>query len=265
MPNLSDHKREDRFFGLFIGESGDGKSGQAATYPGPYHEIDCDQRIGGIAGMADKGIVDVKNVSYQQFPRNGGWLPIDKHFTQLLGYRLQARQNIIKFPYGTIGLGSITSLARILLNMGREELQAKKVGGLRLSFPGDYKVESSGVHQVIDWLKDMPCNVICTAHIMDRWGKDKADDNDYAPRVVIGEKLNLTDQLSSSIVSEFDDVYKFSRELIGKEIRYFVEFATDLAKNSYGIPPGKHDITNKKFYPFFQELVTKHKGKDVKV
>lgn len=257
MPSIDDYKPAKKFFGLFAGQSGSGKSAAASSFPEPYHELDTDERFAGIYGAVKNGLVKNTKITFEQFQRFGGWEPIDKALQQLVIHRIQASNNSRAFPYNTIGLGSVTSLVRSLGNMARRELKGQVVGTLRLPAPGDIRVENMGVHTVLDYLKDMPCNVIVTAHIIERWGKPpiREEADNYKPNIIIGEKLNLNDNLSSSILSEFDNVFRFERKIISNKECYFVEFCTDFAKNSYGIPPGEFDITNIEFFPWFQRLL----------
>lgn len=256
MPNLEDYKPEKKFFALFAGDSGSGKSCAGASFEEPYHEIDTDQRFGGIAAGVRMGIIKNKKISYIQFDRLKGWIPVDKELQQLVVYKMQAAMNQITFPYKTIGLGSIGSLSRLLGVMARQELKGQTVGTLRLPAPGDIRVENTGVHTVLDYLKSMPCSVVCTAHIIDRWGKPPKlqEGDEYKPNVVIGEKLNLNDNLSSSILSEFDDVYRFERKIENNKEKYYVNFCTDFAKNSFGIPPGEFEWTDRNFIDVFSKL-----------
>ncbi len=269
MPNsASSFKPDQRFFGLFVGRSGDGKSAAEDSFPKKLLEIDFDLRFGGISAALKQGWLHGEaEIEYQQFSPIGGWLPVEKLCTQLDAYRLAGN-----FPYKTLGVGSLTSLARLLLNFSHGFQKGKFIGPenkksdsnegqIRMSGPGDFNLEATGVHQFFDHLRTYPCNVIVTAHIVDKWGRIKTDENPFPPSEIIGEKLSIRDNLGENVQSYFDNVFRFSRELIGVNMKYFVEFSTDLAKNSYGITPGKHDITNKEFYPFLQELIEKYNGK----
>ena len=43
--NLDDLKAKPRFFGMFIGDPGTGKTVQACSFPGPLYVFDCDNRM----------------------------------------------------------------------------------------------------------------------------------------------------------------------------------------------------------------------------
>ena len=274
MPDLSDFKPEKRFVGLFVGESGSGKSGAAASFEHPYHELDTDGRFGGIADMVAQQIIKDQRISYLPVDIMGGWGPMGAELKRLNMLKIAYKMNPMMqpFPYKSIGLGSLGTLSQLVLALFYEEAKGQHVGklagskddsGLRLSHPGDYRAENNGVTQALNYILSMPCNVIVTCHIRPMWGKpDTVGENDpaqYGPNEIIGEKLNLTDNLAAGIIGRFDNVFKFYRKLEGGKINYYCEFASELCKNSFGIPPGKYPFTGKPFQPFFQELIAKFK------
>lgn len=268
MPNLEDFVEDKRFFALFAGASGSGKSAASASFEEPYHEIDADNRFAGIAQAVRKAVVQNKKISYQQFDPLGGWLPIDKELSQLIVFKAQARMNSAPFPYKTIGVGSLTSIVRIVGNMVRGELKTKghqSYQGLIVPAPGDVRIENAAIHQILDYLKSLPCNVIVTAHITEKWGKKPSTNPEdaYKPAEILGEQLNLNNNLSSSVQSVFNDVYRFERKVIGDKERFYVQFSSDFAKNTFGIPPGEYEWTDKPFYPWFVELRQKYLKKGV--
>lgn len=278
MPDLADFKPEKRFVGLFVGESGSGKSGAAASFEHPYHEMDTDGRFGGIADMVAQQIITDQRISYQTFDLLGGWEPVGKELKRLNMLKIAYKLNPMMqpFPYKSLGLGSIGSLSQLVLALFYNEAKGHHVGiinkddsGLRLSHPGDYRAENNGVNQALNYILSMPCNVIVTCHLRPMWGKpettDANDPKNYAPNEIIGEKLNLTDNLAAGIVGRFDNVFKFHRKLQSGKIEYYCEFASELCKNSFGIPPGKYPFTGRAFQPFFQELVAKHRKEIPKV
>ncbi len=253
MPNASDYKPDKRFFGLFASRSGDGKSTAAASFPGPVLDLDFDFRFAGIAGAIKNGLYTADGISYEQFNPRGGWEPIHNMNLQWDQWRMSGT-----FPYKTIIVDSLTSLTRLIVLASHKEQKGKMIGKLRVSGPGDFNFEAAGTHQFFDYLRTMPANIICNAHIIDRYGKPK-NAGEYAPSEIIGEKLSIRDNLGENVQTYFDNVFRFSREVVNGETKYYVNFATDLAKNSYGIKPGEHDITGKNFYQYFTELT---KGKE---
>lgn len=268
MPNATQYKSDLRIIALLVGRSGDGKSYAGASFPHPFLEIDPDLRFGGISNAINQGILhDPAGIDYEQFSPTSGWPKLEKLIEQLDSDRITN-----KFKYKSIGVGSVTSLSRMALNFSKQFQSGKMIGPkdkdgnklrdsslIRIAGPSDYNVEASAVHDFFDHLRTYPCNILVTGHTVNKWGKEKDDVGDFQPAEVIGEKLSIRDNLGENIQSYFDNVWRFSRRLEGGELKFYVEFATDLAKNGFGIPPGAYDITNKEFYPFLLELITKHR------
>lgn len=255
MPKASDYIPEQRLFAMFVSRSGDGKSTAAANFPKPFHQLDFDFRFGGVAAAIKQGLVtEAEAITYQQFLPRGGWDPVDKHLMQFENDRITGN-----FKLKTLEVASLGSLARLLTVSSHKLQSGKMMGSLRISGPGDYNMEASGTHQVFDYLRSWPCNVICSAHMVDKYGKlDKT--KEYSESGIVGEKLAVRDNLGENVLTYFDNVFRFSRDLEGNVIKYYVEFATDLAKNTFGIPPGRVEITGKNFYNVFQELIKKYQA-----
>lgn len=274
MPNLEDFKPDSKYRMLFAGDSGSGKSAAAASFPGPYHELDFDGRFAGIWQAARLGILKAKNISYTQFDLTSGWVPVSKVLDQLNIQKIACRQTNMPFKYGTVGLGSLGSLEQLIsqeainLMPGHYKLGTDDKNSLKLGAPGDYKAVNSGFRQILNNMFSLPCNFIATCWIVERWGKPKgaSSEDAYKPAEIIGERLNLNPNTASETLGRFDNVFKFYSKLIGNTVKYYVIFSDgDIAKNSYGIPPGEHDITGKEFYPYFQQIVSKYYKEEVKV
>lgn len=254
MPMASQYRPEERIFALFCGRSGDGKSVAAASFARPLIDLDFDFRFGGIKAAMDQGIISSEDVEYEQYSPILGWAPVDKWLTQQKSFLLQGQ-----FKYKTIICDSITSLARLLVVTSHVEQKGRTIGALRISGPGDFNFEQSGTHQVFDHLRSFRCNVIATAHVIDKYGKLDPS-KEYSESGIVGEKLSIRDNLGENLQTYFDNVFRFSREVISNQVHYYVEFASSLAKNTYGIPPGRYDITNKNFHDFLQGLIAKIKA-----
>lgn len=251
MPKASDYKPETRFIGMFVGDSGCGKSAAAMSFPGPKLDLDFDLRFAGIADMIKQGIINGDDAEYEQFPPVKG---LDKLNNLLMQWDMQRKSGT--FPYKTISVSSLGALTRVIMNEAHILTKGKMIGKYRISGGGDYNFEAQLTHQTFDYLRMYPCNLICNAHIVPKFGKAPGA-NEYAQAEVIGEKLAVTGNLGVNVLTYFDNVFRFSREEVNGKMKYYVEFATDLAKNTYGIDPGKHDITGKNFYNYLQELTTK--------
>lgn len=261
-PRATDFKPDQRNFMLFAGESGDGKSAAAASFPKPLFNADFDSRFDGVSNCLKQGwLKDEDKIEYQQFSPMGGWLPVEKFFSQFDMDRMAG-----SFKYKTMQIDSLTSLARLVLNFSHTFQKGNKVGEdgkgiIRMSGPADFNLEQTGVHQFFDHIRSYPCNIIVTAHIVPRWGRIKTDENPFPQSEITGEKLSVRDNLGANVLSYFNNVFRFSREQVGSDMRYFVEFSSSLAKNSFGIPPGRFDITKKEFWPFLGEIIERYKSK----
>lgn len=247
----SEYKTESRTFALFAGRSGDGKSSAAASFPGPVMVLDFDFRFAGIKGAIDAGLYPADGIEYQQFNPRGGWEPVSQMLTQWEQWRITGQ-----FPYKTVIIDSLTTFTRLLVVSSHKLQGGKTIGTLRVSGPGDFNFEAAGTHQFFDYLRTFPCHVICSAHIIDKYGKINKNDQ-YSETGVVGEKLSIRDNLGENVQTYFDNVIRFSREVVNGVTKYYANFATDLAKNSWGIPPGEHDITGKNFYNYLQETIKK--------
>ncbi len=258
MPLASQYKSDERIFALFVARSGDGKSTAAASFPPKLIDLDFDYRFAGIDQAIRQGIIKDDGIEFQQFNPRAGWEPVDKWLTQMEQYRIEY-QRTGSFPYKTIVIDSLGSMCRLLVVASHKLQTGRTLGNLRISGPADFNFEASGTHQIFDFLRTFPCNIICSAHIIDKYGKPKGDGGEYAQSVITGEKLSVRDNLGENVLSYFDNVFRFEREILSGKTKYTVNFATDIAKNAFGIPPGEYDITGKAFYPFLQDLIKQHK------
>lgn len=250
MPNISQYSPSEKFIALHISRSGDGKSAASASYPKPYYQFDIDGRFDGVwAACKPQGFLDPSGISFDRYYTRQGYEPIQKKFIEL--EQLATRG---AFPYKTIEIASMTTLMQALINSSHKAQKGNEVAGLRISGPGDFNFEVTGMKQVLDFLTSLPCNVIVSAHIIDKWGK-KNKKEPYAPNEIVGEKICLRDQPGEVLLSCFSNVFRFSRNEVAGVMRYYVEFATDVAKNTFGIPPGEFDVTGKPFYPFLTDLI----------
>jgi hypothetical protein len=256
-------------FALYVGRSGSGKSAAAASNPKPLEEDDYDIRANGIKSCIRQGWLNGEGISFTQFDPFVGYIQVQKHYN-LLYAMVKSRQ----FNLRSLDIGSLTSLIRLLdvsaltSNLGASGKTAENahlnISGLTMSGPADYKFESQACHRIFDFLRTFPCHVTVAAHIIDKWGKAAGADQ-FAPSTVIGEKLTITANLGENVLAMFNDVYKFSKEVLNGKEKYMVEFSSEIAKNSFGLPPGKFDITKQEFFPFFCNLVKKlRSGEEIK-
>jgi len=259
---------EERFIGAFVSESANGKSAGAASFPKPYLQIDFDGRFDGVWGAFKEngGYLEEGNdkVFFERFYPSEG---IDKFIIWLRENKIKAANR--QFPYKTVELASMTKLVAAIKQQGLEKMGGHEiVGEVTLPGPKDYKLEINSINMIYEDLIALKCNIIFSVHIIQKWGKPKPiyDSrgnilNQYAPNEVIGEKLLLRDEVAEGFKSGFSNIFRFEREVINGKMFYFVEFAnTDFAKNAFGIPPGKFDITGKPFHKFYIDLIEKKKA-----
>jgi len=260
--NLTDIPKETRLFALFIGRSGSGKTIAAASLPKPLQELDFDIRANGLINAVNQGWLDDKDIDIKQFDPLKGWLQVQNHLEIL--YNLYISK---QFNYKSIDIGSLTSLSRLLeltsLNTKDKGIGHLNLAGLTMTGYQDYRFETQAFHRIIDYIRIFPCNITISGHIIDKYGK-KAGAKEADPSTIIGEKLTLSANIAENILACFNDVYRFSKEIIGTEDKYFIEFNTEIAKNRFGIAPGKFDITQKSFWNFCQELVASIKNETFK-
>ena len=268
MPSAINIKPDTRSMNLFIGRSGSGKSAAAYSYPQPLHVLDLDGRIrGGLVPWVER-----KGISYDYFPSK----PEKGSVFDLLNAYFEKERILLKNGQSdlqTLVLDSATWQAIDLLldaiplthaaaskEKEKEKEKGRSIGSMLMAGPSDYSFQSTGLYQTIAFLRSLPIkNIICTAHIVNRWGKRKDADgkvlDPYGPSEIIGEQLVLTDKLAESLPSSFDNVFRFEKVDNGYEERFYVEGRGELARNTYGMTYGRKDITNKSFYDFLMEGV----------
>lgn len=255
MPNAAQLKPEDRIFALFIGRSGSGKSAAAYSFPGKTRVFDLDGRIrGGLTPWIKR-----ENIDYEYYPPMDQNAVFERLNKDLEVVWIQSRK--MQFPYQNIVIDSATWTANDFLldaiklthvaSPGRDA-RGKTLGTMNIAGPGDYQYQSTGMFQVIAFLKSLPAvNVIVTAHIVGRWGKRKDEKGEiidpYGPSELLGEQLALTDKLAETLPSSFDHVYRFEKSLNGRN--FYFEGRGELARTPIsGVPFGRIDITGKAFY-----------------
>ena len=107
---LNDIQELTRYFGLWVGESGDGKSCAAASFPKPIYYIDLDDRIKGVIASKE-WLGNLDGIEYDRFK---GYSDIEEKLEQMVKTYNATR----KFPYATIVYDSITAGSRAFVNEG---------------------------------------------------------------------------------------------------------------------------------------------------
>lgn len=268
MPAASSIQPDTRSFSLFIGRSGSGKSAAAYSYPQPLHIIDLDGRIrGGLVPWIDR-----KGITYDYFPSKPSQGTV---FEQLNNYfsALQIMTKNGQSQLKTLVIDSLTWNAIDLLldaiplthasTQIQGESKGRTIGTLQIAGPSDYQFQSTGILQILAFLKSLPIqNIIATAHVVGRWGKRKDQNgkilDPYGPSELLGEQLNLTDKLTESVPSIFDNVFRFEKVDTGSAIKFFFEAQGELARSAYPeLPYNRMEITEKDFYKQLMSRVTK--------
>lgn len=277
MPDLSEINPEDRFVGLFVGKSGDGKKGAAASFPHPIKYYDFDGRVRGILGCP---WVVSKGITVEPFPPRAKENIVDRVNREC--DLISAEINSGRFIYKTIILGSLTGETNAMMQgalaithatgiqtqgPGQPQSKGKFLGSLRMPGPEDYGYEAQGTYQFLSFLRSLPgINLIVTAHIVDKYGKKTDDDGNvidpYAESTIIGEKLSLRDKISENSLIYFDNVFRFRRQLANDNttVKHYVRFRSDIARTIYPeLPNGDVDITGKDFYKYLIDKVKEFK------
>lgn len=254
---------ESRFVGLFLGRSGGGKTTALLSFPKPMLVLDMDGRIRG--GLANDWI-ESKGITYESYPprmkATNVFTKLDK---DLEGIYMMTQSG--QCPYKTVVLDSITMEAISLLldaiplthtNASGKD-SGRKLGTLMMAGPQDYGYQSTAILQTMAFLRSLPIpNIIVTAHVSNRYGKDPSDENKYAPNIIVGEQLNLTDKLAESIPTNFDHIFRFSKSENGPRLQFWAKFRGELERTAFkDLPNGEVEVTGKDFYQWMLGKVRK--------
>lgn len=251
--NAKNIQLDAKSFSLFIGRTGSGKSAAAYSYPKPMKIIDLDGRVRGGLNVPWNW-EEREGIEFDYIPPKGkpGVTVFEQLNTMFEILLVQTQSG--QCPYKTLILDSITwqtidlLLDAIPLTHGRTNAPGKMLGKLAMAGPEDYGFQAQGTYQIIAFLKSLNIpNIIVTAHLTNKYGKDPNADK-YAPNIIVGEQLSLTDKLAENVPSSFDNIFKFSKDDTGSSLRFSFSANGELARSSYPISYGEIDITGKNFY-----------------
>lgn len=268
MPSAANLTPESRFMALFVGPKHSGKTVAACSWlsPAPSQKrmkvLDGDGRIRGILGAP---WVYKDRIDYDYYPPE---VAGNKSFFDRVNVDLDAMLALINMnqcPYETYVGDSLTSFCKNLildaLPLTHSGNKGKKIGTMEMAGPADYGFESTGSDAYLSFLRSIPLNVICTAHVVDKFDKPldaQGNKDPYAESIKVGEKLSLRDKIGQNVSIYFDHIFRFDRQMVNREERFFVEYISDIACTSFpGLKPGRHDITGKNFREYTLELVAK--------
>jgi len=265
---LSQIEQRDQFIGLFLGESGSGKSVAMASWAeeGPIELHDLDRRAAGILGAKKFLSAELMDkIDIHQFTVKEGFIALNKRYEL---YDIYAATN--KLPFRTHVTESIATLQKwlILDSMANRGIdKSKNRGAVLFPSPDDYNYASVVLMKIIyQVLMPLRANIIMSGWVVDEYGKAPGDNNPYSRDVVIGKKLLGTNKWGAEIPGYFDEIYFFEKEEVtgspNGPVKFTVTFEGGLAKTSRSQLKGlqKIDITNKSFYQTYQKLL---KGKDI--
>lgn len=268
MPTVSSLTPENRFLGLFVGESGTGKTCAEASFPKPIEILDFDGRVRGLLGATWLKEYLQEGVTYTTYP------PRTPNLADIILKQLQTYESLRNTGQPipkTLIVNSLTSMTYAMVCQavplthstgGTDNKKiGKYVGGIAMAGPGDYGYEAQVTYDIMSYLRSIPIpNILVDAHLIDRYGKTVDGDN-YSESVVVGEKLSVRDKIGVNVQLYFDHCFRFGkRESAGKE-QYFVKFKGDLPyKTAFPeLPMGEVDITGKNFYEIMMEFTRRGK------
>lgn len=260
MPSAEILSEEFRFMGLFVGPKHSGKTVALASFPKPMEILDFDGRVRGILGAP---WIDRKGISYEPYS------PLQKDLVKTIDQKLTSYQQLSiasQFHLKTGVIDSLTAEAYAFLTQGiKVTHEAKDKGGegrgrylgkVAMAGPEEYGYEAQTMYDVLAAYRSLPIpNVIATAHIVDKYGKEDPNDK-YSPTVIVGEKLSLRDKIGVNVAIYFDHIFRFNREMSNGREKFTVQFRGDFACTSYAsLPHGVHDITGLNFYDFMMSFI----------
>ena len=260
---------------LFVGPSDSGKSYAASSfglkskeYGGdddrPAYLMDCDGRVQALRG---------RPIVYDAYTNVEGAIGVLNRLNEI-------RETCVKHnraPFHTlIGPDSFTSYCDFAIadsleiteeaNVGKTKKSGRRRGDLQMLTVQDYGYEDEAVRQLLwEALTDIKkyANVIVTAHEVTKY-KVIPGAAEGAPSVRVEDGLRVLgrDKISAKMPTKFDEIYHFlAKETIvsQKAVRRQVVFQDELARTGYRqlASTTKYDITNKEFYPFWKELISR--------
>lgn len=261
--NTADIQIDKRFFSLFKGDPGSGKSIAAASYPKPYF-MDNDGRMKSVVNFwRPRG----KEFEYDRFDTP---LQANKKLEELLPY----------CPFETIIYDGITTGSRQMLRIAKamrgiqedgskQKVNKKYAGGIELSQIEDYNVETTWFDTIINNLKVISfrhnVNVIVTAHVL------TTEEKDIKTKITTTSRALLTGgkKVAAGLPVDFDEAYHFDVQpsFDGSEPRYTVvtrNTGWDWAKTALPIPL-RIDFTNDSLYDLIMKELVKAKLENIQV
>lgn len=254
--NAKDFIPDKRFHGLFLGQSGSGKTCAGVTV-GDTEEnfskvfiLDLDNRWEGIRGHPS---VEIQNkikagfIECEQFNKAKV-----KDNVQDLENRINSlRGDVMKGVFNTIILSSTTSANELFKENARQSSDIKHhtLLGKTVTQKQDYLyIDRAQRDLIVETLNKLPCNVIIEAHLTDD-GYNKMGDNGEEVFIVTGKKINLPGKLGYEAPTWYSETYEFYVDETNKnQVAYMVKLKGKLAKTTFANMPQELNLTNKNFY-----------------
>lgn len=259
--------KRPQFVGLLAGFQGSGKTGAAASFAegGPIKLFDLDRRVRGINGCDFIKPEWLDRVDVEQPVVGNAFKTLDEELEKMV-IKAKTNQN----AYYAVWIDSTNSISKMFLLESMKKraekagtpITGKTRGSLQFATPDDYNYASMAWNQLIyEGLLPLNCHVIVTGWVVRVFGPDPKVDEDqrpYAPHVVTGEKLLLTEKLSEEVPGYFDDVFLFRKvKDAADRVTFTVETEGTFAKTRYPELRGKGknllDITGKSFHTLLKE------------
>jgi|SoiMethySBSTD1v2_1073268.scaffolds.fasta_scaffold26988_6 hypothetical protein len=263
MPNVFDIVLGGRIMALFISDNGNGKTVAAGSFPGPIKFFDFDGRMQPLKLFYPNR----KDITYDlvgmeairpgpNFPGCISFMDFAREFEDLQD----------RCPWETVVVDSITALTATAvgfqLGIKSKEGKGKKLtSGIQVPSWDEFNGETSVVQQILDVSKVLPCNVIFTAHPVDK-SVDVGGGTLKKARSIAAYGTKTP----SLVPIYFNEIYQFGVEppsAPNEPAQRFVltqPTGKDMAKTALPLPP-RIDITNKPLYPILQKYCAEHNVK----
>ena len=259
MPSTYDIVLGGRIMALFISDNGNGKTVAAASFPGPIKFYDFDGRMQPVKLFyPNRKDIDYDIVGIEEqrptgdYPGCIGFMQFAKQFEELQD----------RCPWATVVVDSFTALTAVAVGFqlgikAREGKGKKLSSGIQVPSWDEFNGEASVVQQILDVAKILPCNMIFTAHPVDKSIDTGGTLKKARSIAAYGTKT------PSLVPIYFNEIYQFGIEPPSAPDQPAQRFVLtqptgkDMAKTALPLPP-RIDITNKPLYPILKEICAKH-------
>lgn len=263
MPSAADLTIEKRFLGLFVGDSGSGKTPSACSFVDSHptkkvYVFDFDGRM---ETLLNTPWIDRTRIDYDYYPPiTNNKKEVMKPNWDLIATKLEAIWfdcERFKCEYNTIILDSLKSQTFSFFNDSKRMTAPDPRKFFIKGGMADYGNESDNTQTLIANLRALPIqNIIVTSHLVDKYEKEDKK-NPFSNNIVCGSRLALRDKLAATLVGDFNHVFEFDRRFYDKNY-IKVKFWSDIARSVYpNLPTDEIDITGKSFYKVLHSYAKK--------